>query len=261
MSTITNQVPGTICWADLGTTDIEGARSFYGELLGWSISGDETPLGTYYIAKVGDRDAAGMMALSPDQRAMGIPPVWTTFIYVERLEDTIAVAEAEGGEVLQPPFDIPDNARIAMLADPTGASFALFEGPPEQGLEVFGESGALCWAEVLSRDPARAEAFYGAVFGWKAETSESGGTRYTMFKLDGRDVAGLMAMPAEVPAEAPSHWMTYFAVDDAEATCAKAAQAGGKVLRPATEIGIGRFAVLEDPAGAVFSVFESSAQD
>jgi hypothetical protein len=115
----------------------------------------------------------------------------------------------------------------------------------------------VCWVELLTRDPAAAEGFYTAVFGWKTVTEVTQGTAYTMFKLDDQDVAGMMMMPEQVPAEAPAHWAVYFAVTDCAVVERKAAELGGQVLHPTTDIEVGRFAVLADPQGATFQLLES----
>ena len=110
--------------------------------------------------------------------------------------------------------------------------------------------------ELLTRDPVAAEHFYAEVFGWKAQAADQAGTTYTMFKLDGEDVAGMMMMPEEVPAEVPAQWAVYFTVADCTSTERKAAELGGQVLRPSTSIEIGKFAVLADPHGATFHLME-----
>ena len=116
---------------------------------------------------------------------------------------------------------------------------------------VRGEPGSVSWVECLSRDPAAARRFYRDLFGWKSAEDSAG---YVVFEFDGERVGGLMAMPASVPAEVPSYWLAYFTVADVDAACTRAAEMGGAVLEPARAIEQGRFAVLQDPAGAVFAV-------
>jgi hypothetical protein len=251
-------VSGTIAWLDLSTDDVDAARRFYGGLLGWTYTVEETPVGTYHVAQLGDRDIAGITAIGPGAPEQAAP-MWTVFIEVARLEDTIAAATAAGGTVLQPPMDIPGGARIAALADPAGAMLALIESPPEAWTLVRDEHGGLYWAEVLSRDTRAATAFYEATFGWKPETVETDGPPYTTFRLDGEPVAGLMAMPPQVPADAPSHWMVYFVVADIDWAVTAAEELGGAIAQGPMTIPPGRFAILEDPHGAVFAAFEPSA--
>jgi predicted enzyme related to lactoylglutathione lyase len=109
--------------------------------------------------------------------------------------------------------------------------------------------------ECLTRDAAASTAFYEDLFGWKSESGTGG---YVVFASDGERVAGLMAMPEAVPSEAPSYWLVYFSTDDVERCCERALAAGGVVLEPTHEIDEGRFAVVADPCGAVFAVFEQA---
>lgn len=245
---------GAVNWVDLSTPDVGAATDFYGRLLGWTIERSQTPMGEYFIGSVNERQTAGMMAQGPEQR--GMPAVWTTFLFVDGIEDTLVGVEKAGGRVLQPAFDIPGDARVAVIADPTGATLGLIAGPKPEGAYLSGEFGAVCWVELLTRDPEAAERFYNEVFGWKAVTEVAGGTAYTMFKLNDEDVAGMMMMPGEVPAEAPAQWSVYFAVADCVVIEKKAAELGGQVLRATASIEMGKFAVLADPLGATFQVME-----
>jgi predicted enzyme related to lactoylglutathione lyase len=242
-------------WVDLSTPHVSGAITFYTQLLGWTFELTSTPMGEYHVAKLGEREVGGLMAQAPEQS--GTQPTWTMFIHVADVDEMTARAEAVGAAVLAEPFDIPDG-RVAVVADPTGAMFALIANPsmPPDGAWFGTEPGAVCWVELLTRDPVRAERFYADAFGWKAETQVHGETSYTTFLLDGDPLGGMMMMPTQVPTEAPSHWSAYFAVEDCAATEARCVELGGRVLRPTTEIEMGEFAVLEDPDGAPFNVME-----
>lgn len=247
---------GRPCWIDLSTPDVPAASDFYGELLGWTIERFPTGMDDhdYYIAKVGDHDVGGLME-SP-AGAGGPPPMWSVFIGVEDVDETTTTAVAAGGTLVQAPFDIPE-ARLAVIADPTGAVLGLSSGLDRTGAWLSEEPGAASWVELMTRDPAAAEAFYAQVFGWKAETAETSGTMYTTFLLDGVLVAGAMLMPDEIPAEVPSFWTVYFAVADCEVAARRAVELGGEVVRPTMEIEPGRFAVLADPNGAAFQVMDA----
>ena len=252
----TNNAPD---WVDLTTPDVESAVDFYSRLLDWEIEKTPTPMGDYYIAKQHGHQVAGLMAQS--EELAGTPPMWTMYINVETVDETAAMVEPAGGRILSGPFDIPDG-RVAVISDPTGAVFGIISTPLQHSDKWWFsvESGAVCWVELLTRDPARAEPFYQEVFGWKAETPDADGPAYTTFDLDGDQVAGMMSMPAEVPAGAPSQWMVYFAVEDCGAVEERVTELGGRVLRSTTEIQVGRFAVLEDPQSAAFQIMQSSAR-
>lgn len=250
---------GAVNWVDLSTPDPEGAASFYEHLLGWSMEKTPTPMGEYYVGKVGDREAAGLMAQSPDLE--GMPAMWTVYFTVDDIDAAVAAVTVAGGSVMAPPFEIPDGARVAVVADPTGGMFGLITATGEEGEYVSSETGALDWVELLTRDPATAEAFYRQVFGWEAATDDYSGTRYTVFSLDGEEVAGMMLMPDEVPAEAPAHWSVYFAVGDCRAAETTVDELGGLVLRPTMDMPDGRFAVMADPQGATFQVMETASSE
>jgi predicted enzyme related to lactoylglutathione lyase len=243
---------GAVNWVDLSTPDIAAATAFYREVLGWSIAEMSTPMGDYYIGKVGAAEVAGMMQQGPE--LAGDPAVWTTFVFVDGLDATLETIESAEGTVLTPPLEIPGDARVAVIADPTGAMLALIEGPEPEDAYFSKEPGAVVWVELLTRDLARAEDFYRTVFGWKATTSLTGETAYTTFHVDGEDVAGMMAMPAAVLPEAPAHWAVYFSVADCREVERRCVAHGGEVLHPTTEIASGTFAVLADPHGATFHI-------
>ena len=252
---ITAGTYGAPNWVDLATPDIEEATKFYGELFGWEFEKSRTPMGDYFIAKRLGREIAGLI----EQRSgMGDMALWTIFFNVEDIDMTLATIAGVGGEVLQPAFDVPDG-KVGVAADPTGAMFGLFSGPKIDAVWLAQDQGAVSWVETLTRDPAASEGFYSAVFDWKAETSDAEGTRYTTFSLDEDTVAGMMMMPDSVPADAPSHWSVYFAVDDCEPAVRRLIRLGGKPLMPIMDLEMGRFVVAEDPQGAVFQLMEYTA--
>lgn len=239
-------------WIDLSTSDVDGASRFYEQLFGWEFETTTSPMGPYRIARVGGRQVGGVMAPPPDQA--GMPAMWTVFFRVADLEQTVGAVERVGGTVPQAPFSLPDGTRIAVGADPAGAMFGLIAGEQPPGAWLSQDPGAVRWVELLTRDVPAAETFYAQVFGWKATTLHGQGGAYTTFDLDGDEVAGMMAMPAEVPPEAPSNWSVYFSVADCAATEKRARALGGRVLRATSDLGLLQFAILTDPAGASFGV-------
>jgi predicted enzyme related to lactoylglutathione lyase len=245
---------GTVVWVDLSTSDVERAIHFYERLFGWHYDEHETETGLYVVARVAAGEVGGMMSQAPEEIATGAPPSWTVVVGSDQLEAALDETLELGGSVLQRPLSIPGGARIAVIADPSGAVLALMQAPPSEHGMVWGETGAVSWVECLSRDPAASRRFCEALFGWKSEEGTGG---YVVFSRDGERVGGLMTMPAAVPVDVPSYWLAYFAVDDVASTCARVPELGGTVIEPTHDIEEGRFAVLGDPAGAVFAVFES----
>ncbi|MDH5373937.1 MAG: VOC family protein [Acidimicrobiia bacterium] len=246
---------GSINWVDLSTPDVAASVAFYGELLGWDFSTSTTPMGEYTIAKVGEREVAGMMEQDPAS-ADG-PPVWTLFFYVEDMGATLLKVKAAGGTVLEAPFDIPDGPRICVVTDPTGAMLALLAGGVRpEGEYLFASPGAVCWFELSTDGIAAAELFYTSVFGWTGSTLDVGTKGYTMFTIGGEDVAGMKPLPDDAAAANVPYWITYFVVADCAAAERSAVELGGAVLRRAVEIPEGRYAILADPHGAAFAVME-----
>ena len=247
-------------WVDLSTPNIEGAVAFYSELLDWDTSAMSTEMGEYHVASVKGHEVAGMMAQSPDHA--GIPAMWTMFIYVKSVDETLEKVEEAYGHVLQAPFDIPGGARVSVISDSTGAMFALISGGEKPEGAYYSEiPGAVCWFELMTRDTEAAAKFYRDVFGWEMALDETTATEYATFRLGGQDIVGMLPMPEMMPDEAPAHWSVYFTVSDCAATQKMAVELGGEVAVPVTDISIGRFAVLEDPSGAVFEIMEYTSMD
>lgn len=261
MAETTSYRPGAPCWLDLGTTDTAAARDFYARLFGWDYEVGGPESGGYIQALLGGKRVAGIYELMPEMREQGVPPNWTTYLYVDDVDDVAKRVSDAGGAVVMGPMDVMAEGRLLIAQDPTGAIFGGWQPGNHHGAEVTDAHGTMTWSEVLTRDADRALAFYVSIFGYETEVPELGGGTYTLLKVDGRPVAGLMAMPEQVPAEVPPHWMPYFAVDDADATLQAATAAGGQVVNgPIDMPTVGRFATLLDPQGAAFSIIKNAEQ-
>lgn len=243
---------GTVTWADLSTPDVQVAADFYARLLGWDLESTETPMGRYVIGSIGAGPVAGMMA--PPSEEAGSPPAWAVFFGVADAAEAFDRARRLGATGLQPAMEIPGGGRIAVVADPAGAVVGFFEvrgGDPM----AWGDVGAVAWVENQSRDVAASQDFYTQLLGWAPGRETDG---YRIFESDGEQVAGLMAMPEGVPAEAPSYWLVYLAVADLDRACRAVGELGGQVIVPAMAVQGMRFAVAEDPFGAVFGLLEAA---
>ncbi|WP_054811944.1 VOC family protein [Nocardia arizonensis] len=249
--------PGVPCWVDLGTTDMEAAKGFYGDLFGWQAQTSPDPqYGGYtmFTDAEGHEVAAAMPTMDPGQ-----PPAWTTYVTVSDADAAAKNVQVAGGQLLVEPMDIPGQGRMAIFADPMGAVAGIWQPRGFPGAGLVNEPNTYCWSELACRDIDAAETFYREVFGWDGTTSEFGDSTYTEWKVDGRSIAGMVEMNDQWPAEVPPHWMVYFAVDDCDASARRTAQLGGSVSVPPTDIPIGRFAVLADPQGAHFSIIRLNA--
>lgn len=257
MPTITQHAPGSFCWPELGTTDQHAAKKFYGALFGWTFR--DNPMGPeeiYTIFELDGRDCAALYTLRHDMLKQGVPPHWESYVAVASADDAAARAKQIGGTVMMEPFDVMDAGRMAVIQDPIGAVFCVWQAKKSTGVGVLAEPGSLAWTQLNAKQPAPAKQFYTQLFGWKAQDDPmpGGGGDYTTFLLNGQPIGGIMPMPPNVPASAPSHWLTYFASADIDATTAKVTGLGGKTMVPPTDIpGMGRFAVFQDPQGAFFA--------
>lgn len=244
------------CWSELATTDTAAAIAFYGPLMGWKAENIPSSLDCYFLMCLGDDLAAALYDMGPDKKAKGFPPHWMAYVRVENADATAAKAVELGGSVVMPPFGVHDVGRMAVLKDPGGAVFAVWQVKRHVGATVFNEPGAMDWMEVMTREPKRNRAFYAGLFGWRTE-DYPGMENYTVFQVDGMAHAGMMAMDGPEFAHVPPHWAVYFRAKDADAFVAKAQSLGGTVIVPVTNVpNVGRFAVLQDPQGAYFSILQ-----
>jgi hypothetical protein len=260
MPEFTSHVPGTFCWPELATTDQKGAVAFYRGLFGWDVV--ESPVGpgmTYSMFNIKGKGVGAAAMLQPADRDHGVPPHWNNYISVANADDTVKRAVALGGSVLAPAFDVMDAGRMAVLQDPTGAAFCVWQPVKHFGAALLGEPGSLCWTELATRDTKGAEKFYTSLFGWTSKVAVGGGMAYTEFANNGTPLAGMMELTPEY-GPMPPFWMPYFCVADCDATAAKAKSLGARLHVPPRDIpGTGRFSVLGDPQGAGFSIIKLNA--
>jgi predicted enzyme related to lactoylglutathione lyase len=255
----TEYAPGTPSWTDLASPDLDASQQFYGGLFGWQFDAQDTgdPENPYVMARQNGKDVAGMMRLTSDMQAGGMPPVWSTYVTVADVEQSAAKAKELGGTILSEPMDVMDAGRMAVLADPAGAVFCIWQAKGSIGAQLVNEPVSLTWNELMSTDIEGVKTFYGGLFGWKAETMDMGeGQMYTVWLLGEGGVGGGMASP--MPGM-PSFWGTYFAVADCDATVAKAKELGATVMNGPMDVpDVGRMAALTDPQGAVFNVIKNA---
>ena len=259
MSERTSYTPGTPCWVDLATPDLDAAESFYRELFGWEIPElpNSAEMGGYRRAKKGGKDVAGAMPLMQE----GQPPAWSTYVCVDDADAIARAVQENGGTMIAEPMAVASYGRLAVFTDPEGAFFGIWEPADFAGAELVNEAGTFGWNELGSRDTAAARAFYTAVFGWdtQEEASERVGT-YTVWKVGEEMVGGMLDISGLLPAEVPAHWLVYFTVENTDAAVETVKSGGGDVRMEPMDIPVGRFAVVADPFGAVFAVMPPSEE-
>ena len=263
----TSYEPGTFSWVELATTDPAAAKEFYGRLFGWQA--EDTPMpegGVYSVMTLEGENVAAIWEQPEPQRAGRVPPNWFSYVTVAEADAAAALAKELGGEIHAGPFDVPGAGRMAVLADPIGAMLGVWEPRESIGATLVNDPGTLTSNELSTNDIDRAIEFYASLFGWRiAEIDTGGGPRYWTIEHEGaakgRNGGARELAPEQTQAGVPPHWMPYFTAASATETIATAKQAGGALLAGPIDIPAGRIAVLQDPQGAIFAIFEGEVDD
>jgi len=257
MPEITEYAPGTPCWVDVTSPELDRTISFYSELFGWEA--DKVPQPDAGGYTMFSKDGKHVAAASPPPQE-GMPSFWTTYIASDDVDATAGKVREAGGSLLMEPFDVFDSGRMVVAQDPTGAAFGVWQAGEHHGAQLANEPGTVTWNECQTNDVEAAETFYRAVFGYEIDQMPMGeGEPYRVLKLGDKGVGGMFQITPEM-GEMPPNWATVFAVADTDATCAKAEELGAKVLVPPMDLPeVGRYAVLQDPVDAVFQVLANPA--
>lgn len=245
-------------WHELMTTDAHAAAAFYTAVLGWTTTVEKLPYGDYILGAAGGTQVVGLMNLSPDALAAGARTGWLGYVAVPDVDERTAAAQAAGGMVCHPPFDIPGVGRFSTIADPQGALLCLFKGSGSDEAPVSDPDapGNIGWNELYADDPDAAWAFHAGLLGWaKDEAIDMGpmGTYQLFAPAAGLPpVGGLMRRPPEVPAAC---WLTYFNVAALDDGLQRVRAAGGRVITEPMQVPGGSWvASCVDPQGAVFAL-------
>lgn len=252
----TSHEHGAFSWTDLASTDPEAAKPWYSDLLGWQV--EDMPAGdsVYSMASIDGRSVAAIYALQADDQ----PPAWLSYVTVDDADAAAAKAGELGGTALMPPFDVMEVGRMAVLQDPTGAVFAVWQPRQSIGAELVNGHGALTHNQLNTNDPARAQEFYSELFGWRIEAIPGTDTPYWGIYRGERVNGGMMNLGEGSPA--PPHWLVYFGIDDIDAAAEQIESSGGTLMLPKTEVpGPGHILVAQDPQGAVFALYAGRFDD
>jgi predicted enzyme related to lactoylglutathione lyase len=251
--------PGTPSWVDLSTPDPEGARRFYGELFGWDHTepGPVEETGGYAMFTSGGKLVAGVGPVMQE----GSPAYWSTYFATDDADALTERVTSNGGTVIVAPMDVMEAGRMAIYSHPDAGMFGTWQAGEHKGAQLVNEPVSLAWNALMTRNQDSANTFLHAVFGLRAQTQDFGAGPYTILMLGDWGVGGVSDMPPGVPDEAPAFWAVSFAVEDADATVARAQELGGSVAMPLTDMaGVGRIASLIDPHGAVFGIVALAPQ-
>ncbi|MFG2026561.1 VOC family protein [Streptomyces sp. NPDC048825] len=246
---------GTPCWADAMFSDVEGAKSFYGDVLGWTFGEASTEFGNYTEAYANGKAVAAVVPPMPGAEEQS---AWCLYLSSPDVMATAARIRDNGGEVLMEPMEVGDFGSMLLARDPSGVVFGVWQAGRHEGFEAKAVPGAYCWAEVFTREPERSDAFFPAVFPYTAQQMEIEEEEmdFRLFNIDKQPVLGRMKMTGEFPPEVPPYINVYFTVEDCDAAVAKATERGGVLRFGPMDTHFGRFAALSDPQGALFSVID-----
>ena len=259
MANVDSHPPGSFAWVELAGSNQEQAKQFYAALFGWSHM--DSPMGpgeVYTLFQIGDGAAAGAFQIKPEEAA--IPPHWHLYVGVESADASVARARQLGGNIIEGSFDVSTYGRMAVIGDPTGAVFSVWQPKMHPGIGISGEPGTLCWADLSTSDPARATEFYSGLFDWKIAPGQNDTSGYLHIQ-NGSDFIGGIPPAAYRDPNVPPHWLVYFLVGDVDASAQKAVDNGAHlVTKPSTIENVGRMCIIQDPQGAVFALFKESAK-
>lgn len=250
---------GEPCWVELGTQDWNSAKHFYCRLFGWQAEDIPMPEGAYTMLQQAHEDIGAMYQLPAELQQQGVPSHWAVYFAVDDINACIEAVSSAGGQLLMGPHEVGSAGKMALFTDPEGAHFSVWQGVEHPGAGRKWEANTLCWVELACRQSELAKTFYPKVFNWQMRRSENAADfEYTEWLLNGEScdegIGGMLEM-TELWGDVPPHWMIYFSVDDCDVMASRAAELGGKVCVPPTDIpNVGRFAVINDPQGAVFSI-------
>ncbi|MFY8301146.1 VOC family protein [Pseudoalteromonas sp. SS15] len=262
MAKLTSSPISAFCWAELCSSDWAGGKQFYTQLFDWQF--DDQPIGEdcyYTMLKKQADDVAAMYQMMPEQKEANIPSHWLGYIAVKDVDAIADKAKQLGATVIHGPCDVMSAGRMVMISDPGGAFVAFWQANEHIGTQRILEKNTPYWHELACRGSEKIGQFYSELLGWQIQVEKMEHMDYTLFCNEQGPVAGMLEMTEEWEG-IPPHWMIYFAVADCDAMSEKSTSLGGQVCVPPTDIpNIGRFAVITDPQGAVFSIMQSCNGD
>ncbi|MGH3312038.1 MAG: VOC family protein [Streptomyces sp.] len=249
---------GIPCWTDLMVPDQQAALDFYRDLFGWQGEIGPPETGGYAVCSLHGKAVAGIMATMAPEGQPTPPTAWTAYLATDDVNAATQAVSDNGGTVMAPAMDVMSLGRMAVAADSTGAVFGLWEARDFIGAQVVNEDGAVIWNELNTANPEAAKVFYHDL-GIDIAPME-GAEGYFSLNAAGHTVGGMQGLDKS-PSGTPSHWLTYFDVDDTDSTVDAVTRAGGSVLVPPFDMMAGRMAVVRDPQGATFAVINPTPPD
>ncbi|MGP3687472.1 VOC family protein [Streptomyces sp. IBSNAI002] len=254
---------GAPCWVDAMFADVEAAKTFYADVLGWTFGEASSEYGNYTQAY---SDGKAVAAVVPPMPGADAPSQWCLYLHSPDAAATAEKVTSNGGEVLMGPMQVGSFGSMLIAKEPSGAVFGVWQPGDHKGFEKTGEAGAYAWAEVFTREPDKPDAFLPAVFPYSTQEMDAGddpeaaGMDFKVYSVGGPEnpVLGRMKMGDEFPPEVPSYIQVYFGVPNCDEAIEKAKKHGGQLHFGPMDSPFGRFAALTDQQGAAFAVIDMS---
>jgi len=244
------------------TTDIETAKAFYANVVGWGTRDASMPGLAYSLFTIGDSPVTGLMNVPEGARRTGVTPHWIGYVGVDDVDAAVDRIKRLGGAVYVRPTDVPNISRFSVVADPQMATLALVKGRKSGQAQSaqLGAPGRVGWHELLAADWEKAFAFYGELFGWQKADSHIGAMgAYQGFSAGGETIGGMFTKPATLPLP---FWLYYFNIDDIQAAAKRVEAGGGEILYGPTAVPAGALIVhCTDPQGAIFALLEKRSRE
>ena len=248
----TSYAPGAFSWVDLATEDAAVARAFYPGVFGWDLDDTDAGGGNVYTMCRVDGDAVcGLFEISADMPSAGVPPGWMNYVTVSDADAVTARAKELGADVIDDAVDVSDAGRKAVLRDPQGATFAVWQPRTRLGAERVNDVGCLCMNELATPDIDAARSFYERLFDWTIEVSDSAPDGPHMIFNGGHVNGAFFATPDRTSA----FWRPCFTVTSTRDAVEQVRRLGGQQLLEPVDIGHGSIAMVRDPQGVLFTVF------
>jgi predicted enzyme related to lactoylglutathione lyase len=247
-------LPGRFVWYELLTTDMPSAAAFYAEVVGWAVKDASSAELAYSLLTAGEAPVVGLMDLPEEGVRMGATPRWLGYVAVDDVDARTAQIRRLGGAILVSPTD-SNIGRIAVVADPQGATFALVTGLTYGQSQPSGpdQPRRVGWHELLAEDRSKVFPFYGELLGWQRASADAGpASVYELFSAAGQTIGGMLT---KLPSVSQACWLHYFNVEDVGAAARRINAGGGRVLQEPIELPDGCWIVrCVDPQGALFAL-------
>jgi predicted enzyme related to lactoylglutathione lyase len=254
---------GCFVWYELMTTNVECAKAFYTNVVGWGTQDASSPIMDYILFTAGGVSVSGLMGMPEDARKRAAKPSWIGYVGANDVDAAADRVKRLGGAVHVPPTEIPNVSRFSVVSDPQMASLGLLKwlkSGQDKSAEV-DAPGRVGWYELFATDRERAFDFYRELFGWQEADAHEIGARnaYQLFSSRGRTIGGMVAKPLTAPAP---FWLFYFNVDEIDEAAKRVRAGGGEILRGLMKVPGGSWTLhCADPQGASFALVGKRIQD